>query len=101
MCYPVLPYWLISPTFIEEYAGGLLTDLEKQDGGLRPILYAEIWRRCFTSLAVSATSVRNEEAKFFTSTYNFIQTTGIWDGFYDNLDTTSDPNDPEVIIIKI
>ena len=45
---------------------------------------------------------------FFTSTYNFIQTAGIRDGashcakilsvFYDSLDTTSDPNDPEVII---
>ena len=46
---------------------------------------------------------------FFSPTYdNFIQTAGIRDGashcdkilsvFYDNLDTTSDPNDPEVII---
>jgi hypothetical protein len=53
--------------------------------------------------------VRNEAAKLFTSTYdNFIQTAGIRDGashcakilsvFYDNLDTASDPNDPEVII---
>ena len=58
---------------------------------------------------VAASSVLNEEAKIFTSTYgNFIQTDGIRDGasshyakilfgFYDNLDT-SDINDPEVII---
>jgi hypothetical protein len=53
------------------------------------------------------TSVHNEEVKLFTSTYNFIQETGIRDGswycvkilsvFYYNLDT-SDPNDPQVII---
>ncbi len=82
--------------------------LEKQDGGIRPILCGEISRRCFASLAVNATPVRNEAAKFFTFTYdNFIQTAGIRDGashcarilsvFYDNLDT-SDPNDPDVII---
>jgi len=72
-------------------------DLQKQDGGIRPILSGEIWRRCFASLAVNATPVRNEVAKLFTSTYgNFIQTAGIRDGvshcakilsvFYDNLD---------------
>ena len=82
--------------------------LQKQDGGIRPILCGEIWRRCFASLAVNATPVRNQAAKLFTSTYdNFIQAAGIRDGashsakifsgFYDNLDT-SDPNDPEVII---
>jgi hypothetical protein len=82
------------------------TDL--QDGGIRPILCGEIWRRCFASLAVNATPIRKEAAKFFTSTYdNFIQTAGIRDGashcaktlsvFYDNLDA-SDPNDPDVII---
>jgi hypothetical protein len=71
--------------------------------------YVERFRcRCFASLAVNTTSVRNEAAKPFTSTYdNFIQTAGIRDGashcakiisvFYDSLDT-SDPNDPEVII---
>jgi hypothetical protein len=34
--------------------------LQKQDGGLRPILCGEIWRRCFAShgLAVNATPVR-------------------------------------------
>ena len=85
--------------------------LQKQDGGIRPILYGEIWPRCFASLAVYATPVRNEAAKLFASTYdNFIQTAGIRDGashcakilsvFYDNLDT-SDPNDPEVIKIDI
>jgi hypothetical protein len=71
---------------------------QKQNGGIRPILCGEIWRRCFASLAVNATPVRNEAAKLFTSTYdNFIQTAGIRDGashcakilsfFYDNLDT--------------
>ena len=69
------------PSFIEEYAGGLLMALRKHDGSLRAILCAEIWRRCFASLAVNATPVRNEAAKLFTSTYaNFIQTTGIRDG---------------------
>ena len=76
--------------------------------GLRPILCGEIWRRYFASLAVTATPVRNEAARIFTSTYdNFIQAAGIRDGashcakillgFYDNPDT-SDLNDPEVII---
>jgi hypothetical protein len=82
--------------------------VQKQDGGIRPILCGEIWRCCFASLAVNATPVRNEAAKLFTSTYdNFIQTAGIRDGashcakilpiFYDNLDT-ADPSDPKVII---
>ena len=82
--------------------------LQKQDGGIRPILCGEIWRRCFASLAVNSAPVRNEAAKIFTSTYdNLIQTAGIRDGaspcakilstFYDSLDTT-DLNDPEVII---
>jgi hypothetical protein len=82
--------------------------LQKQDGGIRPILCGEIWRRCFASLAVNATPVRNEAAKLFTSTRdNFIQTAGIRDAashcakilsvFYDNLDI-ADPSDPEVII---
>ena len=97
------------PSFMEEYAGELLMALQKQDGGLRPILCGEIRRRCFASLAVNATPVRNEAAKLFPSTYdNFSQTAGIRDGashcakilsgFYDNLETTSDLNDPEVII---
>jgi len=82
--------------------------LQKPDGGIRPILCGEVWRRCFASLAVNATPIRNEAAKLFTSSYdNFIQTAGIRDGashcakilsvFYDNLDT-SDPNNPDVII---
>jgi hypothetical protein len=82
--------------------------LQKQDGGIRPILYGEIWHRCFSSLGVNVTPVYNETTKVFTPTYdNIIQTPGIRDGvshcakilsgFYDNLDT-SDPNDPEVII---
>jgi hypothetical protein len=83
-------------------------DLQKPDGDIHPILCGEVWRRCFASLAVNTTPIRNEEAKLFTSSYdNFIQTAGIRDGvshcakilsvFYDNLDT-SDPNDPDVII---
>ena len=81
--------------------------LQKQDGGIHPILCGEIWRRCFASLAVNATPVCNEAAKLLTSTHNFIQTAGIRDVashcakilsvFYDSLDT-SDPTDPEVII---
>jgi hypothetical protein len=82
--------------------------LQKPDGGIRPILCGEVWRRCFASLAVNATPIRIEAAKLFTSSCdNFIQTAGIRDGashcakilsvFYDNLDT-SDPNDPDVII---
>jgi hypothetical protein len=55
--------------------------LQKQDGGIRRILCGEIRRRCFASLAVHATPVRNEAAKLFTSTYdNVIQTAGIRDG---------------------
>ena len=82
-------------------------DLQKQDGGIRPIHCGEIWCRCFTSLTINSAVVRNQSAKIFTSTYNFIQTSGIRDSvshcskilstFYDNLDTT-DLNDPEVII---
>ena len=105
----ILPYLTGSfhPSLIEEYAGGLLMALQKQDGGIRPILCGEIWRRCFASLAVNSAPVRNEAAKIFTSTCNFIQTAGIRDGashcakilstFYDSLDTTY-LNDPEVII---
>jgi len=106
----ILPYLTGSfhSSFIEEYAGGLLMALQKPDGGIRPILCGEVWRRCFASLAVNATPIRNEAAKLFTSSYdNFIQTAGIRDGashcakilsvFYDNLDT-SDSNDPDVII---
>ena len=95
----ILPYLTGSfhPSFIEEYAGGLsLMVLQKQDGGIRPILCGGVWRRCFASLAVNATPIRNEAAKLFTSSYdNFIQTAGIRDGtshcakvlsvFYDSL----------------
>ena len=82
--------------------------LQKPDGGIRPILCGEVWRRCFSILAVNVTPIHNETTKLFTSSYdNFIQTAGIRDGashcakiltcFYDNLDV-SDPTDPEVII---
>ncbi len=106
----ILPYLTGSfhSSFIEEYVGGLLMTLQKPDGGIRPILCGEVWRRCFASLAINATPIHNEETKLFTPSYdNFIQTAGIGDGashcakilsvFYDNLDT-SDPNDPDVII---
>jgi hypothetical protein len=70
--------------------------LQKQDA---PHLCGEIWRRCFVSLTVNTTPIRNEEAKLFTSSYdNFIQTAGIRDGashsakvlsvFYDSLEGT-------------
>ena len=75
----ILPYLTGSfhPSFIEEYAGGLLMVLQKQDGGIRPILCGEVWRCCFPILAVNATPIRNEEGKLFTSNYdNFIQTAG-------------------------
>jgi hypothetical protein len=47
-------------------------DLQKQDGDIRPILCEEIWRRCFSSLAVNAMPVRNEEVNLLTSTYDHI-----------------------------
>ncbi len=52
---------------IEEYVVGLLMALQKPDGGIRPILCGEVWRRCFASLAVNTTPIRDEEAKLFTS----------------------------------
>jgi hypothetical protein len=76
----ILPYLTGSfhPSFIERYAGGILMTLQKQDGGIRPILCGEVWRRCFASLAANATPIRNEADKLFTSTYdNFMQTAGI------------------------
>jgi hypothetical protein len=79
----ILPYLTGSfpPSFIEEYAGGLLMALQKQDGDIRPILCGEVWRRCFASLAVNVTPIRKEAAKFFASTFdNFIQIAGIRDG---------------------
>jgi hypothetical protein len=41
---PVLPYLTGSfhPSFIEEYAVGLMMALQKQDGGIPPILCGEI-----------------------------------------------------------
>ena len=41
--------------------------LQKPDGGIRPILCGEVWRRYFASLAINATPIRNEAAKLFTS----------------------------------
>jgi hypothetical protein len=72
---------LSSPTLLAPSTHLSSKDMQKQDGGIHPILCGEIWRRCFASLAVNATPIRNEAAKFFTSTYdNFIQTAGIRDG---------------------
>lgn len=52
--------------------------LQKQDGGLHPILCGEIWRRCFACLTVNETPVLHETAKIFTSAYDiFIQRAGI------------------------
>ena len=62
----ILPYLTGSfhPSFIEEYAGGLLMALQKPDGGIRPILCGEIWRRCFASLAVNATPIRTRRLSY-------------------------------------
>ena len=79
----ILPYLTGSfhPSLIEEYTSGLLMSLQKQDGGIRPILCGEVWRRCFARLTVNTTPVRKEEAKLFTSTYdNVVQAAGIRDG---------------------
>jgi hypothetical protein len=73
--------------------------LMKPDGGIRPILCGEVWRRCFTNLVVNDTTIRNEETRLFTSSYDkFIQTGGLRDDtshcdkiltcFYDNLDVS-------------
>ena len=55
----ILPYLTGSfhPSLMEQYAGGLLMALQKQDGGIRPILCGEIWCRCFTSLTDNTTPV--------------------------------------------
>jgi hypothetical protein len=65
----ILPYLTgsFNSSFIEEYAGGLLMALQKSDGGIRPILCGEVWRRCFASLTVNATPIHNEVVKLFTS----------------------------------
>jgi hypothetical protein len=64
-----------------EFTGGLLMASQKPDGGIRPILCGEVWRRCFAILGFNATPIRNEATKLFTSSYdNFIQTAGIRDG---------------------
>jgi hypothetical protein len=44
--------------------------LQKQEGGIDPILCGEIWCHCFVSLGVNATVVRNEMTKFFTSMHS-------------------------------
>jgi hypothetical protein len=38
--------------------------LQKQDGGIRPILCGEIWRPCFASLTVNTTPIRMETVTF-------------------------------------
>ena len=93
---------------IEEYAGGLLIELQKPasvGGGIHPILCGDAWRWCFASLAANA--AQGSVANIFTSTYdNFIQFAGLKDGpshcaklltiMYHNLD--SDAQDTDVII---
>jgi hypothetical protein len=62
----ILPYLTGSfhPSFIEEYAGGLLMALQKPDGGIHPILCGEVWRRCFSSLAVNVTPIRTSRLSY-------------------------------------
>ena len=69
----VLRYLTVSfhPSFTEECSDGLLMALQKQDGGLRPILSEEIWRRYFASLAINESPVRNEAAKIFSIDFYF------------------------------
>jgi hypothetical protein len=73
--------------------------LQKQDGG---IIFGEIWRRCFARLSamrrlsflllLMITLFKQQVSEMVPHTAKILS------GFYDNLDTTSDPNDPEVII---
>ena len=59
--------------------GGFLFALQKLDGGLRPILCGDMWRRCLASLAAQA--CRKPLARqYLTSFDNFIQCAGIKDG---------------------
>ncbi len=37
--------------------------LQKPDGDIRPILCGEVWRRCFASVVVNATPIRNGKKK--------------------------------------
>ena len=62
----ILPYFTGSfqSSFFEEYVDRLLMDLQKQDGGLRPIL-----RRYFASLAANATPVRLRSSHLLMITY--------------------------------
>jgi hypothetical protein len=57
----ILPYLTGSfhPSFIEDYGCGLLMTLQKQDGGIRPILCGEVWCPCVASLAANVTPVRD------------------------------------------
>jgi hypothetical protein len=56
----ILPYLTGSfhPSFIEEYAGGLLIPLQKPDGDIRPILCGEVWKRSFVSLVSHLSATR-------------------------------------------
>ena len=89
-----------------EYAGSTLFALMKLDGKIRPISVGDLFCRCCASLAVQ--SVREPLTRIFQSSYeNFIQFASISDGvsfcaksiiaWYDTLDITSNPEDPEVI----
>ena len=78
----VLPYVMgdFLPQFLPELAGGLLFAILEKDGGIRPILYGSIWRRCAARLINNYT--RNAAQKYFTTTYpNFMQcAVGLEDG---------------------
>ena len=86
--YPPLAYWLLPLIFYRRICRRTSYGSTETGWGYWPILCGlcgEIWRRCFASLAVNATPVRNEEPvrneKLFTSTDdNCIQTAGIRDG---------------------
>ena len=104
----VLPFLTgdFHPDFMPEYAGSILFALMKLDGKIRPISVGDLFRRCCASLAVQ--SVREPLTRIFQSSYkNFIQFASISDGvsfcaksiiaWYDTLDVTSNPEDPEVI----
>ena len=43
------------PQFLPELAGGLLFVFLKEDGGLRPLLFGSIWRRCAARLTSNCT----------------------------------------------
>ena len=53
----IFPYVMgeFLPLFLPELAGGLLFVFLKEDGGLRPLLFGSIWRRCAARLTSNCT----------------------------------------------